>query len=151
MAVTCSLSHSQTSVLDNFPCCQELSHIRVLGIKVKVIGVGEPITYPWGLTSGQGGCCGTGEELEEDRERGRPGVLLGMRRSMLKLCPMAPRPQGQSLTLSHPQERPRKPGSCAAEAGKSCRTTNSGRRFSEADVSDESLSRAEAASRVSQC
>lgn len=70
---------------------------------------------------------------------------------MLKLCPMAPRPQSQSLTLSHPQERPQKPRSCAVEAGKSCRTTNSGRRFSEADVSDESLSRAEAASRVSQC
>lgn len=73
-----------------------------------------------------------------------------MGRSMLKLCPMAPRPQGQSPTLSHPQERPREPGSCAAEAGEVCRATNSipGKPFSEAEVSDESLSGAEAASRV---
>lgn len=95
MAVTCSQSHSQTSVLDNFPCFQELSHMRVLGIKVKVAGVGGSVLYPWGLTSGQGGCYGTGKELGEDRERGRPGVLSS-RRSMLKLCPMAARPQGQS-------------------------------------------------------
>lgn len=54
MAVTCSQSHSQTSVLDNFPCRQKLSHMRVLGIKVKAVGVGEPVLYPWGLTSGRG-------------------------------------------------------------------------------------------------
>lgn len=36
----------KASVLDNGPCWRELGHLKILGIKAKVIVVGERIT-PW--------------------------------------------------------------------------------------------------------
>lgn len=43
MEVTHSRSHSQTSVLDSLPYWQELGHLRVLGIKMMVPGMGEHV------------------------------------------------------------------------------------------------------------